>query len=208
MKWIDAVDEARAEGFDELGAPGDLPAGARADSLYWSRAFFAQGAGPYEPSQRVRRAIHRATARTPDLVEHEYEARGLHLTVTEGRSFMLVVIAKDSLDILALPEHLRTGAVARAAAALFHADCLDGRCFLVPETTSEGVFFSTNPDADPRLLGAWRDRIDGGIRGGELFFLLYKRLAWMTGWLNGSEWLGPGQAVEPVRSGRPRRRRR
>jgi len=207
MKWIDAVEKARAEGFDEIANDDDLPAGARADSLYWSRAFFTQGVSPYEPSQRVRRAVHRATASTPDLVRHEYEASALRLTVTEGRSFTLIVIARESLDILALPEAERPNAVARAAAALFHADCVDGRCFQVPEDLAEGVFFSTNPGADPRLLGAWKDRIDGGIRGGELFFLLYKRLSWMTGWLNGSEWLGPGQAVMPSRPSRRRGRR-
>jgi hypothetical protein len=207
MKWIDAVEKAGAEGFDEIANTDDLPAGARADSLYWSRAFFTPGVGPYEPSQRVRRAVHRATVSTPDLVRHEYEASGLRLTVTEGRSFSLIVIARESLDILALTEAERRNAVARAAAALFHADCVAGRCFRLPETLAEGVFFSTNPGADPRLLGAWQDRIDGGIRAGELFFLLYKRLSWIAGWLNGSEWLGPGQSALLSRPAGQRSRR-
>jgi hypothetical protein len=204
MKWLEYIDEARAEGFEGIERDEDLPGQALADSLYWARALFASGTSPYDTSARVRRAVHRATASAPDLVRHEYEAAGLHLVVTEGRSFALVVVSRADADVLGLSEGDQKSLSARIAAAILHpVGTKGGVCFRFPERIEEGSRFSTNPDADPRLLGVWSDRVDAGIREGALYFLLYKRLPWMMGFGDAFSWLR-----DDVRPFRRRRRRR
>ncbi|MRG92197.1 hypothetical protein [Polyangium spumosum] len=216
MKWLDDIEQAKSEGFDDLEGRADVPGQALAESRHWARTLFAQGMSPYDAGRPVRRAVHRATKAAPDLLRHEYDVDDLHLSIVEGRSFALVVVARASLDVLALPEEERAPAIARIAKALFHPVCVSGgACFRFPERIEEGTFFSTNPELDPRLLGAWQDRLDAGIRGGELVFLAYKRLPWMAGFADPSSWLREGERIDqkprfrfPFRSSRSRRKKR
>ncbi|HVK63839.1 MAG TPA: hypothetical protein VM694_05180 [Polyangium sp.] len=216
MKWLDDIETALSEGFDDLDSPTDVPGQALAESRHWARTLFAQGKSPYDAACPVRRKVHHATKAAPDLLRHEYEVDDLRLSIVEGRSFALVLLARSSLDVLALPEDERAAAISRVAAALFHPVCVSGGvCFRFPARIEEGTFFSTNPDLDPRLLGAWQDRLDAGIRGGELIFLVYKRLPWMAGFADPFAWLREGETLDrkprfrfPFRKSDPRRKRR
>ena len=216
MKWLDDIEKAQSEGFDDLEGRTDVPGQALAESRHWARTLFAQGKSPYDVGQAVRRTVHRATKAAPDLLRHEYDVDDLRLSIVEGRSFVLVIVARESLDVLALPEQERASAIARIAATLFHPVCVSGGvCFRFPERIEEGVFFSTNPDVDPRLLGTWQDRLDAGIHGGELVFLAYKRLPWMAGFADPFAWLREGERIDrkprfrfPFRRSGPKRQKR
>jgi len=208
MKWLDEVRAAIAEGFEDLARDDDLPGQALADSMYWARTVFAKGAGPYEQALSAPRGVHRASQSAPDLLRHAYTSAGVGLIVIEGRSFLLVLVSRDDLDILALHEEEKRAAVARIAGSLFHPTCSrGGLCFRFPERIEEGAIFSTNPDMDPRISAAWSDRIDAGVRDGALFFLLYKRLPWMMGFRDAFSWLRDEARAWPRRRRRARRRR-
>jgi len=202
MKWLDDVDAARAEGFEEIGGE-ERPLGqAIAESRQWARTLFARGKGPYDAGRSARRRVHRATSAAPDLLCHDYDVDGLALSVVEGRSFVLVFVARKSLDLRALSAPERAGAVTRVAAAILHPSAVErGLRFRFPDRIEEGVTFSTNPDLDPRISGGWADRIDGGVHRGELFFLIYKRLPWLLGFADARAWLREGQRLDR----RPRR---
>ncbi|MDI3287970.1 hypothetical protein [Polyangium sp. 15x6] len=216
MKWLDDIETAQSEGFDDLDGRVDVPGQALAESRHWARTLFAQGKSPYDAARPVRRLVHHATKAAPDFLRHEYDVDDLHLSIVEGRSFVLVIVSRGSLDVLALPENERVGAITRVAATLFHPVCVSGGiCFRFPERIEEGTFFSTNPDLDPRLLGAWQDRLDAGIRGGELVFLAYKRLPWMAGFADPFAWLREGERIDrkprfrfPFRRSGPKRKHR
>ncbi|MDI1446935.1 hypothetical protein [Polyangium sp. 6x1] len=216
MKWLDDIETAQSEGFDDLEGREGLPGQALAESRHWARTLFAQGKGPYDAARPVRRKVHHATKAAPDLLRHEYDVDDLRLSIVEGRSFALVAVSRESLDVLALPEDERAPAISRVAKALFHPVCVAGGvCFRFPERIEEGTFFSTNPDLDPRLLGAWQDRLDAGIRDGELVFLAYKRLPWMAGFADPFAWLREGERIDrkprfrfPFRRSGPKRKPR
>jgi hypothetical protein len=40
------------------------------------------------------------------------------------------------------------------------------------------------------MLASWRHRIDGGIRSGRLYFLLFKRMPQHIGFCRDDRWLG------------------
>jgi hypothetical protein len=108
--------------------------------------------------------------------------------VTEGRNFLLVEIDRRSLDLSRLPEERRRGAIRRVARALFRgANIPSSR---LPPHLTEGARFSTDEHAEPMLLSSWRDRIDGGIRSGRLYFLVYKKMPQRIGFGRDDRWFG------------------
>jgi hypothetical protein len=182
-EWLDAVARAEAARWMPVGSARMLPDHLRADSEHWCDRILAAGANPHDaPSVRV--ALHRATRDTVDLLRHDYEACGLRLSVIEGRNFLFVRVARDSLDLLALPERERADAVARVATALLRAPVR----FCGKDPLHEGVFFCSG-SRDPLLLASPEGRTEGVIRGGELWLGCYKKPAQRLGFANARQWV-------------------
>jgi hypothetical protein len=204
--WLEAVEQAAPEAWRPVADLGDLPPHVRADSQFWCDGVFAPAANPHDATG-VTRAARRGEGRSPDLLRHRYAAAGLDLTLIEGRNFLLVEVARKSLDLLALPEAERPAAVARAAAALFREPVRFQHCAPV----ADGSLFCTDADADPLLLASWAERAEGGVRGGELWFVCYKRVAQQVGFANPAQWWSDAQLTRPARPAPrrapPRRRR-
>ncbi|HEV3027270.1 MAG TPA: hypothetical protein VG457_06830, partial [Planctomycetota bacterium] len=64
--------------------------------------------------------------------------------------------------------------------------------FLLPGTIEEGVQFTSNPDVPPDETFSWRERGDGGIRAGRLWFLCTRRIPDIVGFHNGMQWFSDG----------------
>jgi hypothetical protein len=195
--WLAAVARVPPEGFTPVERFDEISGPARADSWFWCDSIFAQEVNPHNEALRPRHAFHVATEDTPDLLRHEYSAGGLDLVVTEGRNFMLVQVARGSIDILALCGPDRAAAVRRLEQAIFNggrgavlAGPLGEACapLEVPPVIEEGTTFSSNPAADPTLLACWKDRTECGVQGGCLYFLCYKKSAQRAGFENARQW--------------------
>jgi hypothetical protein len=186
-RWLSAVDRASARAFEEIAGPDDIAEQARAESEYWCDEVFSPEANPHD-AKAVRRCAHRAPRGGPDLLRHQYEAAGLAVTVTEGRNFLLIEIDRRSLDLLSLPKERRAGAIRRVARALFRGASVPSS--RLPRELEEGAHFTTDEGAEPMLLPSWRHRIDGGIRSGRLYFLVYKKVPQRIGFARDDRWFG------------------
>lgn len=186
-RWLTAVERAPKRAARRVADCADLPPEVRADSYYWCDEIFSPGANPHD-AEGVRRSVQLATRSMPDLLRHEYAAQGLRLTVTEGRHFLLVQVDPRSLDVLALPQAQRSRAIHRVAEALFRAPGGRALSFAAPRQIDEGTRFSTDADAEPLLLSAWNQRVEGGIRDGRLYFLCYKKTARRVGFAGDERW--------------------
>jgi hypothetical protein len=60
--------------------------------------------------------------------------------------------------------------------------------FQFPAALTEGSRFSTNPTVGPLRITTWEDRTDGGIRGGVLYFLRFKKSFELVGYPNLRRW--------------------
>jgi hypothetical protein len=193
--WLAAVRRVPPEGFTEVARLEDICRQVCADSWFWCDAMFTEQANPHSQALGRRHAFHVATEDTPDLLRHEYTVAGLDLAVTESRNFVLVEVARSSLDLLGLAGPDRAAAVRRIAESLF---AQAGRAQFVvfsgpAEACSlddivEGTALCTNPSADPVLLSCWADRMECGIQEGRLYFLCYKKSSQRAGYENAQQW--------------------
>jgi hypothetical protein len=185
--WLAAVD--RAERYTPVRDLGELPPQALASSGFWCASLFPSCADPHEPALSARVSVHVATADTLDLLKHDYVVNGISVALIEGRNFALLRVARESADVLARASAERTEEIRRIAAAIFGGVNRHRVWnFELPKAIEEGATFSTDPSANPLLIATWRDRIDGGIRGGCLYFLCYKRVSQIVGFWNAREW--------------------
>lgn len=168
--WWQAVEEARAEDFVEVAGVGKLPGAALADSRLWCAEFFRPEAIPYRKELRARHAFHVAREATFDFLRHEYEVGGMPVRVLESRNFTLLRIPRA--DVSRVPE---------IAGSLLK---LTGEFLFSPKTDS----FSTGPFVHPMSMSSWDQRVDGGVRGGELYFLCYKRVPQRMGFPSATGW--------------------
>lgn len=214
--WLLAIDRVSRRGFTAVDA-AELSPEVRAESIYWCDEILSPEANPHD-APGARHALHRATKSAPDLLRHEYTAQGLGLTLIEGRNFLLILVDRKSADILALSPALRPAAVHHVADALFGGRAgRRGPSFALPEPIVEGACFCTDERAEPLLLGAWTDRVEGGIRGGRLYFLAYKKAAQRVGFAAEERWFadaarrgrhGPGASTVRRRTAGQTKRRR
>ena len=182
-EWLGAAERAREHGYLEIEDLSEIPDHARRESEFWCDEILSTAANPHD-AYGVRHRICRATLDLPDLVEHDLDAGGLRVTMTEGRNFLLVRVHRDSLDLLALPEAERQAAIAGAAALLFREPMRFDACVEV----GEGSMFCTDESADPRLLASWASRAEGLVKDGELCFLCYKKCPQRLGFANACQW--------------------
>lgn len=188
-EWLAAVARVPPEAFTPVESFEQIPGAARADSWFWCDSIFTDELNPHNEALEPRHAFHLATDDTPDLLRHEYTAGGLDLVITESRNFMLVQIARASVDLLALCGSDRDAALRRLAATMFKGE--RGRDALpraAPPDLCEGATFSSNPAVDPALLTCWNDRTECAIQGGCLVFLLYKKPSQRAGYANAQQW--------------------
>jgi hypothetical protein len=198
-RWLAEVDRAPAASFTKLDDLAGMPAQARAESHYWCDEVLAPDASPYD-TPGARHGHRRASRGAPDLLRHAYTAKGLGITVVEGRNFLLVLVDPRSVDLLALAPRARQAAVHEIARALLRAPRGRALRFQVPDEIADGVRFSTDDTADPLLLAAWSERVEGGVHGGRLYFLAYKKAAQRVGFAGEERWF---DAVVPrIRRGR------
>lgn len=170
--WWAAVEEARAEDFVEVAGVEGLPATALADSRLWCAEFFRPQADPYRKELRARHAFHAARGATFDFFRHEYEVGGMPVRVLESRNFTLIRV--PGADVSRVPG---------IAGSLLK---LTGEFLFSPKTDA----FSTGPFVHPMSMGSWTQRVDGGVRGGELYVLCYKRIPQRLGFGSATGWFG------------------
>ena len=187
-RWLEAVESVPRRDYTMIAELSELPAQARAESCYWCDHVLSPEANPHD-APGAEHGYHLAEGGTPDLLRHAYTAHGLGLTVIEGRNFLLIRIGRGSLDVLALPAAARAEAIRHAAAVLLRAPRQkEAPSFHLPEALDEGCSFSSDAGADPLLLSCWTERVEGGIRGGELYFVSYKKPAQRTGFAHAEAW--------------------
>jgi hypothetical protein len=188
-EWLAAVARVAPDGWQAIADVAELPEQVRADSQYWCDQVFSPAANPHDVPG-ARRAVHRATVDTPDLVRHEYRSGRLDLSVIEGRNFFLVSLDRKGLDVLRRPVEARPAAVKRLAAAIFRVTPEFGAC----EPLRNGARICTDEAADPMCIPSWSHRVECGVGGGSLWFLCYKRVSQRTGFANPRQWLDePGR---------------
>jgi hypothetical protein len=197
-RWLAAVD--RAESYTPVRDLDELPPQALADSGFWCASFFPSCADPHEPALSARPFVHVATPDTPDLLKFDYVVNGISVALIESRNFALLRVTRESADVLARASAERAEEIRRVVAAIFggaEPPCVG--TFELPKAIEEGATFSTAASANPLLLTTWRDRVDGGIHHGCLYFLCYKRVSQLVGFWNEREWFD-----EEHRAKRPR----
>jgi hypothetical protein len=181
--WLAAVRRVRPDEFTYVRDFEEISGQARADSWMWCEVLFTPEASPHNEAHRARHGFHIAAAGTFDLLRHEYVACGLDLVVTEARNFMLVDVARESVDILATREDRRAGAIRRIARLLFASDQGPAQAAI-----GEGTTFELGACLDPMLLARCEERTDGGICCGCLYFVRYKKPAQRVGYLDARQW--------------------
>jgi hypothetical protein len=113
------------------------------------------------------------------------------LIVTESRTFILVQVAHTAVDLLKASRPDQGTELRRIASQILWVK--GGKRsirFKLPPMLADGSIISTDPSADPWLLSTWTDRIDAGIRRGNLFFLCYKTIPQLAGFPNILQWFG------------------
>lgn len=186
-KWLRAVREIHPGDYVEVHDLRSVPDRARVeqDSSSWTQRFFTNATNPYTQKGAVRRSIHMATPDTFDVIRHEYDAVGKHLVVEETVNFILVTV-EPPLDALStIDERAKQDEIGKIAALVLR---MSGTkvatnlqeapyhwAFRFPATIHEGTTFSTNPEQSPQRMWSWASRLDGGIYGGRLYFLCFKK---------------------------------
>jgi hypothetical protein len=187
--WLGSVDRVPENAYRPIDVRILTETVAGRESLLWSDQFFAAEAHPYLELNRARHSIHAATEDTFDLIRHDYGAAGYSLTVIETINFTQVRIADSAAAILGLSCEEAVTAVQTMVAAILNW-MAEGPpwVFQLPQRLADGVTFSTNPDAHPFGLASWRERADGGIRGGYVYFLCFKKVPEILGYRNSQQW--------------------
>jgi hypothetical protein len=152
----------------------------------WCDRLFAPEANPHNEALGARHGFHAATARTIDLLRHDYTVGGLDLVVTEGRNFLVVEVKRPSADVVAAGAG-SAASICRMAGAIFR-DLDAEPVFAAGAGEGEGTSFEFNPRADPMLLASCSARADGGVCGGCIYFVRYKKPAQRIGYHNARQW--------------------
>jgi hypothetical protein len=192
------------------------------ESQMWLARFLTPEASPYRDFTRVQRFIHRSTGLSdPDLLRHVYRGAGHDLVVTESATWVHVLVS--DVDVLAVPpdappekaQATRASRLQDLARAVLRtegtrSDDRGGTVayawrFAFPDPVQDGSTYRTGSE-DPTFMWSWADRVDGGIRARQPWFLLHKTRPVTSGRvvrLNASEWFS-GRCWDVYRSERRR----
>jgi hypothetical protein len=214
-QWLEAVWAADPATYEDVQDLHSLPDDARVEqnSRDWAARFFSAEANPYNQKPAARRAIHRATADTFDVVLHDYHFEDMHLLVYETLNFFVVAIDQSGKAISETDEPDRSRYINQLAyrtlkmqGTMVGPDLKDAPyewIFHFPASIGEGVRFSTNPEVSVRRMWSWAYRVDGGIHEGRLYFLCFKKPEMTSGkmvTLDGQHWFD-GKCWAALQSG-------
>jgi hypothetical protein len=223
--WQQALDRAEKDGFKPLTSVGSLPDGARVElsSREWTARFLRPAFDPWQTRSKVERTVHEGTVDTPDVLRHRFvvtlrEAPDkppveYAVTVTETTHTLRADVEQKGLDLASLGEDARAAAIGALAdrvvpmSGSYPGAMGESRPYawvFKHGPLVEGARFSTNPGAEVILMKSWADRFDGGIQGGHVYFVGFKRITG-TGRiviLDSSHWFD-GKCWAPFEPARP-----
>jgi hypothetical protein len=181
--WLDSLDRVGPDGYRALQGPSALPAAVRSDSALWSERFFTPAADPHVSALagQARWSYHLSTELTPDLVRCQYTAAGLALDLIESRAYTVLRVRESDPPT-------RDRVMAIAESVLLKPPGTRTWRFDFAQPLAEGAWFSTNPSVGPTRIATWELRVDGGIRGGGLYFLRFKKTLPQVGYPNLRRW--------------------
>jgi hypothetical protein len=211
--WLDMIDRAKGEWVtvpDLKGLPDGQ--GVRHDSERWCALFCKPAADPHTAAAMPAIAIHRATPDTADIIRYDYAAGNMRLGLVETVDFVLLRVEHADIELLKLSQDDIPVAITSIAGMLLNKPSPVGPAtgqahawaFPFTKPIQEGSRFSTGPSQDPHLMPSWTSRVDGGIRGGHLYFMCFKKRESGDGrliMLNSHHWFD-GQAWAPYKSER------
>jgi hypothetical protein len=213
--WLNMIDRA---GDAWVATPnlGLLPDGQRVqqDSEKWCALFLKPGADPHRAGAMPAIAIHRATPDTADIIRYDYAMGRTRLRLYETVDFVLLRVERAENELLNLSQDRIPGVITGIAGILLNKPAPDGPVPVPAQTWTfpfagpirEGSRFSTGASQDPHLMPSWTSRVDGGIRGGHLYFMCFKKRRSGDGKLimpDSHHWFD-GQAWAPYEGPRPR----
>ncbi len=182
--WLDMIDRAGG-GWVTMPDLKLLPDGQRVqlDSERWCALFFKPGADPHGATVMPAVEIHRATPDTADIIRYDYARGNMRLRLYETAVFALLRVEKAEIELLNLSQDKRPEGIASIAATLLNKPAPPGPvpvaaptwAFVFEGPIGEGSRFSTGASQDPHLMPSWTSRVDGGIRGGHLYFMCFKK---------------------------------
>lgn len=169
----------------------------KADSEKWMGRFLAPEASPYREGARVKRFIHRASAKTLDILRHQltFEADDgpdrpkveVALRVFESIDTVWVVVDRvKGKSVLGVAADERPAVLSWMADRVLRRTGMYDRGFMEPlkveyawtflyTSLEEGSWFSTDASQDAQEMDLWALRVDGGIRNGRAFFMGFKK---------------------------------
>jgi hypothetical protein len=187
LSMVHAALDVPAVDFVPVTSLRGLPDLLRADSEMWCQRFFAPAADPHLVAKVALAA--RAASGAPDLLRHEYAVGHFHIVAVESRSFTVVQVTPATGRFDALSEDAKKAFVQRAAEAILNLrDAEHSWTLPVPDRLPEGVRFSTQPNQEPLFMGSWTERMDGGVLGGNPYFLLFKKVGQIVGFYSDEHW--------------------
>lgn len=217
-QYLDLLDQVEKKPRADLADFGQLPdgAGVKAESEKWMARFLLDAASPDQPDRAVRRYVHRAEGDLPDVLRHEYDLSfeqgkdlpkvAVHVVIEETVSWMRIRPVVPGLDLRATPVAARLSWLSWLASRVLRLQGTHrGRADEdAPHTwvfrykdLEEGARFSTDASRTIRVMWSWADRVDGGIRGGQPYFLGHKHVEPASGrlvslnpdhWFDGKCW--------------------
>ena len=173
----------RMDEYTPLGSLTDVDPDVRASSGGWTTSFFQRGAGPHDVGPPPKVSFHIGT----DLLRCEYTVNKYAVTTVETIAFAIVIIKyENSEHLLRLSPSEQLAEVNRVGASLFNLpDLFRPR---LPSSADESVAFSTGPNVELMTMNSWKDRVDAGIRKGELYFLFHKKISQLLGFPGNKGW--------------------
>lgn len=174
----DTFARASQKGFVTLEKVEEIPAQALADSKFWSSNFFTEKANPHQQTGSVKYGFHLATDDTIDLLRFEFQVGDLEITIIEAQQATMMQIKQtaplsaQTIDRIA-QQVLRMKYEKHEGEIMADEDLVWK--FQYPSSIGEKSRFSTAPDKEPFGGASWRTVVDGGVQGGKLFFLCYKK---------------------------------
>lgn len=186
------------------------------DSEEWCALFFTAGANPHQADAMPVIAIHRATPETADIIRYDYASGNMRLRLYETVDFVLLRVEQTEVEPLNLHQDKIPAAITRISRILLNkpapaapspvSEEAQTWAFQFSPPIQEGSRFSTGASQDPHLMPSWTSRVDGGIRGGRLYFMCFKKRQSGDGRLiilNSHHWFD-GQAWAPYEGPKPR----
>lgn len=181
--WIESIARIAPDTYRAVPDIEWIPRTVRANSAQWAGRFFVPEADPHQRPTEVQWSYHLATERTPDVIRYIYRALSYDLDAVESRAYAVIRLKLRQPPASAIQE--------AADKLLLRPAPLSRFVFQFPQTLSDGIRFSSNPETGPLEIASWEDLVEGGIRGGAPYFLRFKKHPQIVGYPNLRTWFDP-----------------